>query len=57
MLSGRLLGFIPQTLAHFEQHILTLQRARPYSDLCRQLDLMFAKRAANNERKESLRHI
>jgi hypothetical protein len=24
MLSGRLQGFIPQKLAHFEEHILTL---------------------------------
>jgi hypothetical protein len=27
MLSGRLQGFIPQTLAHFEEHILTLHTA------------------------------
>jgi hypothetical protein len=28
MRSGRLYGFIPQTLAHFEEHILTLHTAR-----------------------------
>jgi hypothetical protein len=37
MLSGRLQGFIPQKLAHFEEHILTLHtvgdelnEGRPY---------------------------
>jgi hypothetical protein len=29
MLSGRLQGFIPQKLAHFEEHILTLHTVRP----------------------------
>jgi hypothetical protein len=28
MLSGRLQGFIPQKLAHFEEHIVTLHTAR-----------------------------
>jgi hypothetical protein len=28
MLSGRLQGFIPQKMAHFEEHILTLHTVR-----------------------------
>jgi hypothetical protein len=28
MLSGQLQGFIPQKMAHFEEHILTLHTAR-----------------------------
>jgi hypothetical protein len=30
MRSGRLQGFIPQKLAHFEEHILMLHTARSY---------------------------
>jgi hypothetical protein len=33
--SGRLQGFIPQKLAHFEEHILTLHTVRDrWRDLC-----------------------
>jgi hypothetical protein len=33
LLSGRLQGFIPQKLAHFEEHILTLHTVRAHIPL------------------------